>query len=137
MVSTMPRIVIREGRGGFVGTTGTVLTIEPDGSFSEAPFVNSQVRSPERRGTLPDGAMAAIERVLAETAFATLPSRLGGAPTANPHEIRIEIGPQSVTLVQPPSAPPAGAGGADPAIARFRAVLHAVRSAAAAGAAAR
>ncbi len=132
----MPRIVIHEGRGGFVGTTGTVLTIEPDGSYAEAPFTNAQVRSPERRGRLPDGALAALERVLEDGAFGTLPSRLGGGPVPNAHEIRIEVDGTSVTLVQPPSAGP-GAGAEDPAIARFRAVLQAIRAAVAAAGPAR
>lgn len=126
----MPRILVRDTQSGFVGATGTILTIEPDGTYVRAPLLLQKAGEVLSRGVLDLAARNAIDRALEENRFASLPEQLGGRPGANPHEIAITVDDRTVTLTMPSGLPsPATRPGADddPNIRRFLAVLLAIR----------
>ena len=126
----MPRIVVRDTQSGFVGATGTILTIEPDGTYVRAPLLVQKAGEPLARGVLGQAARDAIARALEENGFASLPDRLGGRPGANPHEIAITADNRTVTLAMASGLPsPATKPSADddPNIRRFLAILLAIR----------
>lgn len=124
----MPAIVLRESQGGVVGTTGTVTTIAPDGTYDVAPFINERVREARSRGRVEPDAQAAIARAIETHAFATLPPRLGGRPVANPREISLTVDGRTVTLILPPGPETVEPGG-DPVVRRLLAIVDVVRAA--------
>jgi hypothetical protein len=127
----MPRIVVRDTQSGFVGATGTVLTIEPDGSYVRAALLPHKTGETLSRGVLDQAARDAIARALEDNGFASLPERLGGRPAAaNPHEITMTVAAKTVTLVMASGLPsPSSKPGADddPDIRRFLAILLVIR----------
>lgn len=126
----MARIEVRDTQSGFVGTTGTTLTIEADGAYVRSPLLLEQAGEPLASGVLAPEARAAIDRALEEHAFGSLPSQLGARPGANPHKIAMTVDGRTVTLVMATGLPsPGSKPGADddPDIRRFLAVLLVIR----------
>ncbi len=127
----MPRIVVRDTQSGFVGATGTILTIEPDGTYERTPVLMHARQAPLARGVLDEPAREAVVHALEAHDFASLPARLGCSPAvANPHEIAITVGDKTVTLVMSAGLPSASSGpGADddPDMHRFLAMLLVIR----------
>jgi hypothetical protein len=58
----MPPIVVRDTQSGFVGATGTILTIEPDGRYIRAALVVQTAGEPLSEGVLGQAARDAIVR---------------------------------------------------------------------------
>jgi hypothetical protein len=106
------RVVLVDGQQGFVGETGTIATVEQDGSFSVADFVNDQVQPPKRTGRLPPEAVARLARTLSAELAPALPARIGGPASANPRRLRVRYGGAETTLVLPPGIDPEEDGGA-------------------------
>jgi hypothetical protein len=107
------RVVLVDGQQGFVGETGTITTVEQDGSFSVADFVNDRVQPPKRTGRLPPENVARLARTLAAELAPALPARIGGGPTsANPRRLRVRYGGAETTLVLQPGMDPEEDGGA-------------------------
>lgn len=126
----MPRIVVRDTQSGFVGATGTILTIEPDGAYVRAPLLIQKAGDPLSRGVLGQAERDAIARALEENDFASLPERLGGRPGANPHEITMTVDARTVTLAMAsglPSPTSKPSADDDPDIRRFLAILLVIR----------
>ncbi len=95
-------LVLRDGQHGFAGETGTVTTIEPDGSFRVARFLNRRVEAPERAGRLSPEAMRQLAQTLATDLAPELPATLGAPPAANPRRLSLTHGRTAVTLILPP-----------------------------------
>jgi hypothetical protein len=95
------QLVLVDGQQGFVGETGTITTIEPDGRFSVADFVKAQVQPPSRAGQLSADALRRVGRVVASELGPGLPPTIGGPAKANPHRLRVRYGTVGTTLVLP------------------------------------
>lgn len=127
----MERVVVREAQSGFVGTTGTVIVIEPDGQFTEARFVNEVTAEPHRRGLLSQASMMQLAESVQRADFGTLPARAGGAPVPNPYEVRVSVGARTVTAVAPPGLVGRSdltTAGVDPQLVRVLELARAVRT---------
>lgn len=98
------QLVLVDGQQGFVGETGTITTVEPDGRFSVADFVKVQVQPPSRNGQLSPDAQARLARVVASELGSRLPDTIGGPAQANPRRLRVRYGSVDTTLVLPPGS---------------------------------
>lgn len=104
------RLVLIDGQQGFVGETGTITTIEQDGTFTVAEFVRDLVQPPSRTGRLSEDALGRLARTLEAELTAKLPDRLGDAGTANPRRLRLRYGSSDTTLLLPAGSRPEAAG---------------------------
>jgi len=125
------RFVLVDGQQGFVGETGTVTTVEQDGTFSVADFVNKVVEPPKRVGRLSPDAEGLLARALADARLPELPNQIGERVTANPRRLRVRYGTSDVTVVLPPDVDldhwvPEELGGADAPTARVLRVWRVV-----------
>jgi hypothetical protein len=98
-------ISLRNAQGGFVGFTGQLYTIEPNGEWTVQRFVNQKVDEPSRKGKLPKGQLAELAQSLAKEDFAGLPQQIGKRQGANPHLYTVTFGKQSVVLILGAGAP--------------------------------
>ncbi len=126
------RVVVVDGQQGFVGETGTITTIEQDGTFSVADFVRDQVGPPKRTGRLSPEAVSRLARTVAAELDPKLPERIAGGPAAaNPRRLRVRYGGSETTLALPAGAAPedeaALTGGADAPAARVLRVWRTVQ----------
>ena len=90
---------LQDAQEGFAGLSGEVLTVQPDGTWRIARFLNDRVEEPHRQGRLDAKELKALAGVLAEQDFSELPSVVGQAPEVNPHRITVRFGETSSTLV--------------------------------------
>ena len=88
----------RNAQSGFVGITGTVWTILPDGAIEGSRFINDTVLSPYKLCQLKRHDLATIANSLSQGNFIELPSEIASQPTVNPHHITIRLGEKSSTL---------------------------------------
>lgn len=93
---------LQDAQEGFAGLSGEVLTVQPDGTWRIARFLNDRVEEPHRQGRLGAKELKALAGVLAEQDFSELPSVVGQAPEVNPHRITVRFGETSSTLVLEP-----------------------------------
>jgi hypothetical protein len=93
---------LQDAQEGFAGVSGEILTVQPDGSWRLARFVNDRVEEPHRQGRLSPTELKSLAGVLAEQDFRALPSVVGEAPPINPHRITVRFGETSSTLVMQP-----------------------------------
>lgn len=93
---------LQDAQEGFAGLSGEILTVQPDGTWRIARFLNDRVEEPHRRGRLSAKELKALAGVLAEQDFSELPSVVGQAPEVNPHRITVRFGETSSTLVMEP-----------------------------------
>ncbi len=117
------QLVLVDGQQGFVGETGTITTVEQDGTFSVADFVKEAVQSRVRTGRLSPDGVGRLARTLSDARLSELPGRIGGRTPANPRRLRVRYGTSDVTVVLPPDADlehgaPDDPGGADAPAAR-------------------
>ena len=123
-------LTLLDAQGGFVGLSGTIWSIEPDGTWVRKRYVNRPVPgAKDATGRLTPRQLRRLARILAEQDLAGLPPIVGRRQGANPHLVRVTYGTQEVTLELPaarpmPSAPPSGA---DEQLARFIAIVQAIR----------
>lgn len=98
------RIELRDAQGGFAGFSGSLWTIEPDGTFRVARFLNEKVDEPHRTGQLTRDGLASLAEVLAVQDFFGLPVELGHEVKVkvNPHRVSLSFGQKTVTLWLPP-----------------------------------
>jgi hypothetical protein len=99
---TMVPLILKQSRGGFAGTTGTVWTIAPDCGFTVSRFVNAAVREPHRRGQLTPEQESILSRLLVEKGAASLPATIGEPAQVNPYQIILEYGGRVSVLNLPP-----------------------------------
>jgi len=99
-------LVLKDAQGGFAGFSGHVWTIEPDGTWNRAPFLNQTVRKPDRQGKFTKPQLAALERHLIKQDLLGLPGKLGKGIGANPHVFTITFGDKQSGFTVPPGAGP-------------------------------
>lgn len=119
---------LREGQGGFVGTSGLVWRVEPDGSYAVARFLNANEQPPHRRGRLPPARLAALGAVLHHARLHELPAALGTPGRLNPHTTELRYGTRHIVKTGPPGEPEAGAAAPSPAQARFEQLVSAIKA---------
>lgn len=95
-------VELRDAQGGFAGFSGNLWTIEPDGTFRVARFLNEKVDEPHRTGHLTRDSLASLAEVLAVQDFFGLPANLGDEIQVNPHRVTLSFGQKTVTLWLPP-----------------------------------
>jgi hypothetical protein len=122
---------LKVSQSGFAGVTGTVTTIEPDGTYRVSGFVNDMTRPPESEGKLQPEALDELARSLESRDFARLPAELGETPPVNAKTLTLRYGGHSTTLSLPPGTDlPAGtaarAGGPE---GDFAAIVQSIREA--------
>jgi len=91
-------LVLREAQQGFAGVSGEVWTIEPDGRFSIARFLNEKVDAPYWTRKLSAAECKGLARVLAARRFFELPDSLGSAAVVNPQLLTLTFGKKQSTL---------------------------------------
>lgn len=96
------RVEFTDAQEGFAGNSGTITSIEPDGSFQVARFLNEIVREPHHRGQLTGEELKALTDVLSEQRWSELPSQMGQRPTINPHRVAISYAEKRATIVLAP-----------------------------------
>jgi hypothetical protein len=124
-------VELRDGQSGVVGVTGTLWTINPDGTFQVARFINQSVGQPERTGQLTPPVLQSLAESLASQDFAGLPMAICEEPLVNAHTVELRFGDQTVTCTLQPGKPltSLAAGAADSPEARFGRMAEEIRQA--------
>lgn len=123
-------LVLRDAQEGFAGVSGEIVTIEPEGAFTVARFLNEEIRKPHRRGKLRREELERIAIVLASNSFTKLPARIGRDAKINRHIFRLSFGKkESVLVLRPGETLEEAEHAPGDASARFIAVATAVNSA--------
>ena len=99
-------LVLKDAQGGIVGFSGHVWTIEPDGTWNRAPFLNETVKEADQQGKFTKPQLAALERHLIRQGLLGLPEKLGKGIGANPHVFSITFGDKQSGFTVPPGADP-------------------------------
>ena len=123
---------LKDAQEGFAGVSGEILTVEPDGTWRVARFLNDRVEAPHRQGQLSPEELKSLAEALAEQDFGELPSTVGEAPAINPHRIIVRFGEVDSTLLLEPGQDVSGSaaprtGQASGPQARLAAVVRTVR----------
>lgn len=92
-------LTLRDSQGGFAGFSGSLWTIEPDGTWRRAPFLNEDVREAEQSGQLSAKELSALAAALKQHKLVDLPKNIGGEPMTNPHVFTLTFGKFSCELV--------------------------------------
>lgn len=93
------KLELRDSQDGFAGTTGILYSIEADGRFTLAHFVNEKIQPPARRGSLDPAALKALASVLEAQRLRELPVQIGEPPAVNPRRLVIQHGNTRTTLL--------------------------------------
>ena len=56
-------LTLKDGQGGFVGITGSIWTVRPDGSWDRQRFINVRMNKPDQQGELTDKQLQAGTQV--------------------------------------------------------------------------
>ena len=92
------RLILRDGQPGVVGESGTIVTIERDGRFRVARFVNERIEAPHRKGMLRAEAIRKLARTFARVHAADLPGVMSRSAAANAHRLQLSVGKRMSTL---------------------------------------
>jgi hypothetical protein len=92
------QLVLRDGRQGFVGESGSVTTIDRDGRYRVAGFVNDRIQPPHLHGVLRADAIRELARAWARVNPADLPAVMSRSAAANPHRLQLSVGKRTSTL---------------------------------------
>ena len=74
-------LTLKDGQGGFVGMTGFIWTVRPDGSWDRKRFINARMNKPDQQGKLTAKQLQALADVLAHAQVSKLPAQLGKLTT--------------------------------------------------------
>jgi hypothetical protein len=108
-------LTVADLQNGFVGPTGTVWTVSPEGIFTVARQVGINAPAPHKTGQLTTEQKARLAGLIAAIEQASIPSRLGAAPGPNVHQITVSYGStRSVLTLSPPAAEANEPARADP-----------------------
>ena len=109
-----PRIELRVGQDGVVGTTGTLYRIAPEGTWTVSNFFNARLDPPHAKGALSPQQMATLEALLPEGPGGTLAE----GPVVNAFRLELTVDGRAyeVEMARGTEAT-ACAGGAEPACA--------------------
>ena len=92
-------LVLRDSQGGFAGFSGWLWTVEPNGAWRKAPFLNEDVREAEQSGKLSAKELAALAAAFKQHKLLELPKNIGGEPMTNPHVFSLTFGEHTCELV--------------------------------------
>ena len=98
-------LTLKDGQGGFVGITGSIWTVRPDGSWDRQRFINARIDKPDQQGKLTAKQLQALADVLAHAQIHKLPDRLGKFRGANPHVVTLSWGKSTCVWTLPPGSP--------------------------------
>ena len=98
-------LTLKDAQGGFVGTTGLIWTIRPDGSWDRTRFINRPRRTPDQRGKLTAKQLQSLADVLAHAQVDKLPPTMGKFRGANPHVVTLSWGKQQCEWTLPTGSP--------------------------------
>ena len=105
--SALPRdkFLTKDGQGGFVGITGLIWTVRPDGSWDRKRFINRSMRKPDMQGKLTAKQQQSLADVLAHAQVDKLPPTMGKFRGANPHVVTLSWGKQQCEWTLPTGSP--------------------------------
>lgn len=87
-----------DSQTGFAGRSGSVLTLEPEGSWKYQTFLNDEKRPAERSGKLETEEIRQLVAVMVSVRFGGLKEKMGTSPQVNPHELSLKWGATVRTL---------------------------------------
>jgi hypothetical protein len=99
------KLTFKNAQGGFVGFTGQLYTIQPNGDWTVQKFVNQKLDEPNRKGKLSKEQVIELAQSLAQQDFVGLPPQIGAPARANPHVCTVTFGTQSVAFILQPGEP--------------------------------
>jgi len=99
------KFLTKDGQGGFVGTTGLIWTICPDGSWDRKRFINRTMRKPDQQGKLTAKQLQSLADVLAHAQMDKLPPKIGKFRGANPHVVTLTWGKHQCEWTLPTGSP--------------------------------
>jgi len=94
-------LTIIEQQSGFAGITGAIWSIDADGKYRAARFVNERIEPPYKQGQLAPEPLHALGKAM-EVELSPLPARLGREAEINPRTIVIRFAQRTWTLALPP-----------------------------------
>jgi hypothetical protein len=92
------RLILRDAQQGVVGESGTIVTIERDGRFQVARFVDRRIEAPHQKGTLRAESMRKLARTFARVGATDLPGAMTRSAAANAHRLELSVGKRRSTL---------------------------------------
>jgi hypothetical protein len=98
-------LTLKDGQGGFVGITGLIWTVRPDGSWDRKRFINRTMRKADQEGTLTAKQLQSLADVLAHAQIHKLPAKLGKLRGANPHVVTLTWGKRKCVWTLTPGSP--------------------------------
>ena len=98
-------LTLKDCQGGFVGTTGLIWTIRPDGSWDRKRFINRTMRKADQQGKLTAKQLKSLADVLAHAQVDKLPPKLGKFKGANPHVVKLSWGKRQSEWILPTGSP--------------------------------
>ena len=98
-------LTLKDGQGGFVGITGLIWTVRPDGSWDRKRFINRSMRKPDMQGKLTAKQQQSLADVLAHAQVDKLPPTMGKFRGANPHVVTLSWGKQQCEWTLPTGSP--------------------------------
>ncbi len=124
-------IELKEGQGGFAGTSGLLWRIEADGAFTVAYFLNQAVQPPHARGQLTPAQLSLLGAELTQAEVTSLPEALGRSPVVNPRITELRYGSKVVVFTAAPEATndKLAIDPTNPAQARFARLVGAIKAA--------
>ena len=98
-------LTLKDGQGGFVGTTGLIWTVRPDGSWDRKRFINRMMRKADQQGKLTAKELQSLADVLAHAQVDKLPPKMGKFRGANPHVVTLTWGKHQCAWTLSPGSP--------------------------------
>ena len=98
-------LTLKDGQGGFVGITGLIWTVRPDGSWDRKRFINRTMRKPDQQGKLTAKQLPSLADILAHPQVDKLPPKMGKFRGANPRVVTLSWGKHQCAWTLPPGLP--------------------------------
>jgi len=98
-------LILKDGQSGFVGITGSIWTIDPDGSWEHKRFFNNRIDKADRQGELTAKKLQVLADVLAHAQMDKMPARVGEFGGTNPHVVILSWGKDQCVWTLPPGSP--------------------------------
>jgi len=99
------KFLTKDGQGGFVGISGLIWTVRPDGSWDRKRYINRTMRKPDQQGKLTAKQLQSLANVLAHAQVNKLPPKMGKFREANPHVVTLSWGKHQCEWTLPPGSP--------------------------------
>ena len=98
-------LTLKDGQGVFVGITGLIWTVRPDGSWDRKRFINRTMHKADQQGKLTDKQLKSLAVTLAHAQVDKLPPTMGKFRGANPHVVTLSWGKQQCEWTLPTGSP--------------------------------